>query len=48
MRSATPEATAYRLADAGGLFVHVMASGKKIWRLRYKFQKREKMLTLGD
>ncbi|WP_370685916.1 hypothetical protein [Komagataeibacter diospyri] len=25
-----------------------MASGKKIWRLRYKFQKREKMLTLGD
>lgn len=48
IRSAKAEAKAYRLADTGGLFVHVMPSGKKIWRLRYKFQKREKTLTLGD
>lgn len=48
IRGAKPEAKAYRLADTGGLFVHIMPGGKKVWRLRYKFEKREKLLTLGD
>ena len=48
IRGARSDAKAYRLADTGGLFVHVMPSGKKIWRLRYKFEKREKLLTFGD
>ncbi|QHC36434.1 phage integrase central domain-containing protein [Komagataeibacter xylinus] len=48
IRGAKPEIKAYRLPDTGGLFVHVMPSGKKVWRLRYKFQKREQLLTLGD
>ncbi|KPH88885.1 integrase [Komagataeibacter intermedius AF2] len=28
--------------------MHVTVSGKKIWRLCYKFQKQEKTLTLGN
>lgn len=27
--------------------MHITPAGKKIWRLRYKFEKREKLLTLG-
>jgi len=47
IRSAKPADRAWRLADTGGLFVHITPAGKKIWRLRYKFEKREKLLTLG-
>ncbi|MBV1822777.1 integrase arm-type DNA-binding domain-containing protein [Komagataeibacter sp. AV436] len=47
IRSAKPADRAWRLADTGGLFVHITPAGKKIWRYRYKFEKREKLLTLG-
>lgn len=38
---------AYRMADSGGLFIYVPPSGKKVWRLRYRFEGKEKTLVIG-
>jgi len=37
----------YKLYDAGGLFLLVMPSGGKWWRFKYRFNKKEKLLSLG-
>ena len=36
-----------KLADERGLFLLVQPSGGKLWRLKYKFQGKEKKLSLG-
>lgn len=46
-RHARAKEKAYRLTDAGGLYLDVMPSGKRIWRYRYKFFGKEKLLTIG-
>lgn len=38
---------AYKVADGGGLYVHVTETGSKLWRLRYRFNGKEKLLSLG-
>ncbi|MCP1216766.1 integrase arm-type DNA-binding domain-containing protein [Acetobacter orientalis] len=47
IKTAKAEAKPYRLADSEGLFLHVMTTGKKFWRLRYRAEKKEQTLTLG-
>lgn len=37
----------YKLYDAGGLFVIVTPAGGKWWRLKYRFEGKEKLLSLG-
>lgn len=37
----------YKLADSGGLYLEIMPNGSKYWRLKYRFQKKEKRLALG-
>lgn len=37
----------YKLTDSGGLHLYVAASGSKLWRLRYEFGGKEKLLSLG-
>lgn len=46
--SAKPKDKAYRLADAGGLFLFIPPTGKKVWRLRYRIEGREKTLVIGS
>ncbi|HTJ89592.1 MAG TPA: integrase arm-type DNA-binding domain-containing protein [Acidocella sp.] len=46
-RNAKAAEKPYRLVDFGGLFLWVTPSGGKIWRLRYEFQGKEKLLSLG-
>ena len=36
-----------KLSDSGGLFLHVMPNGSKYWRMKYRFQGKEKLLALG-
>ena len=36
-----------KLFDQGGLFLVVMPSGGKWWRLKYRFDGKEKLLSLG-
>lgn len=37
----------YKLFDGGGLFLLVNPNGSKLWRLKYRFGGREKLLALG-
>lgn len=46
-KAATARDRAYKLADAGGLHLHVAPTGAKRWRLKYRFGGREKLLTIG-
>lgn len=45
--AARPAEKPYRLADASGLFLYVPPSGKKVWRMRYRFDGKEKTLVIG-
>ncbi|MCL1916553.1 MAG: integrase arm-type DNA-binding domain-containing protein [Desulfovibrionaceae bacterium] len=47
IRAAKPTATPQKLFDGNGLFLFIAPSGAKSWRLKYRFQGREKLLTLG-
>ena len=43
----TVTAKAYKLGDAGGLYLEVPPSGRKRWRLKYRFAGKERRLALG-
>jgi integrase len=47
IQSAKPRAKLYRLADGNGVYLEVSPAGGKLWRLRYRFGGKEKMLALG-
>jgi len=47
VRNAKPRKRPYKIADGEGLFLMVMPSGSKYWRLRYFFAGKEKVLALG-
>jgi integrase len=47
-RTAKPLTKPYKLFDGQGLFLEVMPSGSKFWRLKYRIHRREKRYTLGN
>ena len=47
VKNAKPKAKQYKLNDGGGLLLVVHPSGGKWWRFRYRFDGKEKMLSLG-
>jgi hypothetical protein len=47
VRQARPKEKEYRLSDARGLLIVVRPNGAKWWRLRYRFQRLQKMISLG-
>ena len=47
VRAAASRDKAYKLADSRGLHLHVSASGQKSWRYKYRFENKERLLTLG-
>jgi integrase len=46
-KNARPKAKAYKKADSGGLYLHVMPNGSRYWRLKYRFGGKEKCLACG-
>ena len=46
-RAAKPKERAYKLTDGGGLHLFVTPAGGKLWRLRYGFGGKEKLLSFG-
>lgn len=44
---ATSTSKARKLFDGGGLYIEIVPSGSKLWRLKYRFEGREKRLALG-
>lgn len=47
VKNAKPEARAVKLFDGGGLYLLIAPSGGKLWRLKYRFDGKEKSLSLG-
>jgi len=47
IRGAKPKATAFRLADAGGLYMLVSPSGGKLWRWNYRYAGKQKTMPFG-
>lgn len=47
IESAKPKEKPYRLYDREGLYVEISPSGGKLWRLKYRFNRKEKRLSLG-
>ncbi len=46
-RKAAPRAKPFKLADGGGLYLEVMPTGAKYWRMKYRHGGKEKRLALG-
>jgi hypothetical protein len=46
-KAAKPKDKPYKLSDGGGLYLEVMPSGSKCWRLKYRVTGKEKRLALG-
>lgn len=47
VRNAKPREKAYKLSDERGMYLEVTPSGGKLWRLKYRFEGKEKRLALG-
>jgi integrase len=47
VRNAKPREKFYKLTDGDGLYLHVTEQGSKLWRFRYRFGRKEKLLALG-
>ena len=47
IRTAKPAKKARKLFDGGGLYIEVSPAGGKWWRFRYRFDDKEKRLSLG-
>lgn len=42
-----PTGQRYRLTDENGLYIEVTPSGGKLWRFKYRFAGKQKILALG-
>ncbi len=47
IKNLSPESKIYKKFDAHGLYLEVSPAGSKLWRFRYKFQGKSKLLSLG-
>ena len=46
-KTAEKREKSYKLSDGGGLYLEVMPSGSKYWRLKYRINGKEKRLAIG-
>lgn len=46
-KAAAPKDKNYKLSDEKGLFLLVRSNGAKYWRMKYRYQGKEKLLALG-
>jgi hypothetical protein len=47
VRKAKPADKPYRLADGKGLYLEVMLNGSRYWRMKYRFDGKEKRAAFG-
>ncbi|MFY0692380.1 MAG: integrase arm-type DNA-binding domain-containing protein [Paracoccaceae bacterium] len=47
IRNAKPQSKAYKLSDFDGLFLLINPNGSKLWRMKYRVQGKEKLLSIG-
>ncbi len=47
VKNAGPKDKAYKLGDSGGLYLFIVPTGGKLWRLDYRFAGKRKTLAIG-
>ena len=47
IKGAKPKDKKYRLPDANGLYLEITPSGGKLWRMKYRYAGKEKLLSFG-
>lgn len=47
LRSLKPRASAYKIADGGGLYLLVNSNGSRLWRLAYRYGGKQRTLAIG-
>ncbi|WP_420237363.1 integrase arm-type DNA-binding domain-containing protein [Telmatobacter bradus] len=47
IRKAKQSDKPYRMSDGGGLYLQIVPSGGKLWRWKYRFDGKEKLMALG-
>ncbi len=47
IRTAKGKPTEYKIFDGGGLYLLITPSGGKLWRLKFRFDNKEKRISLG-
>lgn len=47
LKNLKPKEKPYKVADQGGLYIQVSSTGGKHWRLKYRFNGKEKSYTIG-
>lgn len=47
IKKARAKTTPVKLTDGGGLYLHIAPTGGKLWRYKYRFQRREKLMSFG-
>ena len=48
VRTLKPRERAYKVYDRDGLFLLINPGGSKLWRWRYRFDQKEKLMALGE
>src|SRR5277367_1554215 len=48
IRAAQPESKPYHLTDGHGLFLAVQPSGSKLWRWKYRFRGKFRLMAFGS
>ena len=48
IKAAQPQAKPYHLTDGHGLFLAVQPSGSKLWRWKYRFQGKFRLMAFGS
>ncbi len=48
LRSLAAKNRTWQVADGNGLFIEILPSGRKVWRLRYRFNGKSQKATLGE
>jgi integrase len=47
IRAAKPRDIRYKISDGGGLYLSIEPGGNKLWRIAYRFDRKQKLLSLG-
>jgi integrase len=47
IKKSKPAEASYRLSDSGGMYLVVSPAGGKLWRWKYRFDGKEKLMALG-
>lgn len=47
IRASKPKEAPYKLSDSGGLYLLINPTGSRLWRLKYRTNGREKILSIG-